>query len=96
MDPVLPRPMYPKPRGLGALIRSLPTEYSTRVFSAASTSGFRDLSLGFTTTTVSARSLAMTCTSPSWSSIVTEIGSRVSSRLLDAELEGIGQAEVEP
>ena len=52
------------PRDFGALMESVPFARSTTVFTAASTSSGRFRSLGFTVTTVSVRSLAMTCTAP--------------------------------
>jgi len=60
------------------LTTSLPWESSTRVCSAAVTSISLAGSLGRTSTTVSARSLAMTRTSPTIGATSTEIGSGVS------------------
>jgi len=65
-------------RGLGPLTRRWPAEYSTRVCSAARTSGSWDSSLGRISTAVSSRSLAVMRTSPTASSATAEIGSGVS------------------
>ena len=52
------------PRCFGVLMDRVPLARSTTVLPAASTSSGRSRSLGFTATTVSVRSLAMTCTAP--------------------------------
>lgn len=52
------------PPGFGILMERVPLARSTTVFSAASMSSGRSGSLGFTATTVSVRSPAMTCTAP--------------------------------
>ena len=67
------------PRGFGVLIDKVPLARSTTVFPAASTSSGRSRSLGFTATTVSVRSLAMTCTAPWLISIDKTMGWLVSN-----------------
>src|SRR5690348_11685699 len=76
IDPGLPNRL--RLRCLGVLTRSRPAEYSTRVCSAARTSGSWDSSLGRISTAVSSRSLAVIRTSPTTSSSTAETGSGVS------------------